>query len=204
MSPSLTFWFEFASTYSYPAAHQIGERAKNAGVEVIWRPFLLGPIFADLGWTTSPFNLQPAKGRYMWRDMERICDEAGLAFHRPKTFPQNGLHAARIALSLPNGPQREEFVCRIYAAQFAFLKLISEPLTSSDILKSMGQDGDTVSARAKEQAIKDELKANTQAARDAGVFGSPSFTCEDGELFWGHDRMNEAIAWAARIAKEDK
>ncbi len=71
MKRSLTFWYEFASTYSWLAAERIEALAVQAGVEVAWRPFLLGPIFAAQGWTSSPFNLFPAKGRNMWRDMER-------------------------------------------------------------------------------------------------------------------------------------
>jgi 2-hydroxychromene-2-carboxylate isomerase len=204
MAPQLTFWFEFASTYSYPAAFQIEKPAHDAGVAVIWKPFLLGPIFADLGWATSPFNLQPAKGRYMWRDMQRICDAAGLDFQRPEAFPQNGLHAARIALALPDGPTRADFVRRVYAAEFAFQQPIGDLKTCTDILASMNQDAEAVIANSKKDVIKDQLKTNTQAARDAGIFGSPSFTCADGEVFWGHDRMIEAVAWAAHIEKEDR
>jgi 2-hydroxychromene-2-carboxylate isomerase len=63
MSASIEFWFEFASTYSYPAAMRVDYEAARRGVEVVWRPFLLGPIFKTNGWTDSPFNLWPAKGR---------------------------------------------------------------------------------------------------------------------------------------------
>ena len=82
--PHLDFWFEFASTYSYPAAMRIAPLAREAGVDVRFRPFLLGPIFKAQGWDTSPFNLFAAKGRYMWRDLERICAELGLPFRRPE------------------------------------------------------------------------------------------------------------------------
>ena len=71
--PVLDFWFDFASTYSYLAAMRIGPLAQKAEVRVRFRPFLLGPIFKAQGWTTSPFNLYPAKGRHMWRDLERSC-----------------------------------------------------------------------------------------------------------------------------------
>src|SRR5262245_34579631 len=67
-TPSLEFWFEFASTYSYPAAARITGAARDARIRIVWRPFLLGPIFASQGWRDSPFNIYPAKGRYMWRD----------------------------------------------------------------------------------------------------------------------------------------
>jgi 2-hydroxychromene-2-carboxylate isomerase len=83
-SPSVDFWFDFASTYSYPAAMRIGPLATGAGVSVRFRPFLLGPIFKALGWETSPFNLYPAKGRYMWRDLERLCGELEQRFLRER------------------------------------------------------------------------------------------------------------------------
>ena len=86
--PSLDFWFDFASTYSYPTAMRIVPLASKAGVTVKFRPFLLGPIFKAQGWNTSPFNLFPAKGRYMWRDVERICVDLDLPFRRPEPFPQ--------------------------------------------------------------------------------------------------------------------
>src|ERR1700722_14825369 len=95
--PTLDFYLEFASTYSYPAAMRIGSLAEAAGVAGRWRPFLLGPIFKAMGWDTSPFNLYPPKGRYMWRDVERICVADGLLFRRPDVFPQSGLTAARLA-----------------------------------------------------------------------------------------------------------
>ena len=96
---SISFWFEFASTYSYPAAMRIQAAASARGMNIKWRPFLLGPIFQQQGWSDSPFNLYPAKGRYMWRDLERICAAVGLPLRLPPfAFPQNGLAAARIAL----------------------------------------------------------------------------------------------------------
>src|SRR6266850_3622898 len=71
--PVLDFWFDFASTYSYPAAMRVGALAGEMGLRLRFRPFLLGPIFKAQGWNSSPFNVYPAKGRYMWRDLERLC-----------------------------------------------------------------------------------------------------------------------------------
>ena len=76
--PTLDFWYEFASTYSYPAAMRIEAAANAAGVDIRWRPFLLGPIFKAYGWTDLPFNIFAAKGRYMWRDLTRICEDADI------------------------------------------------------------------------------------------------------------------------------
>src|SRR5258708_23571241 len=105
--PVLDFWFDFASTYSYLAAMRIGPLAQKAEVRVRFRPFLLGPIFTAQGWSTSPFNLYPAKGRHMWRDLARSCAELQLAFRRPDPCPQTSLLAARTALAGLNDPVGE-------------------------------------------------------------------------------------------------
>ena len=77
---------------------RIGPLAAAAGVTVRYRPFLLGPIFKAQGWDTSPFNVYEAKGRHMWRDLERLCADLALPFRRPEPFPQNSLLPARVAL----------------------------------------------------------------------------------------------------------
>ena len=114
---SAEFWYEFASTYSYPAALRVGALAEQRGVSLVWRPFLLGPIFAAQGWRDSPFNIYPAKGRYMWRDLERTCKAMGVPLKRPEPFPQPSLLAARVALAL-EGDERVNFSRRVFAAEF--------------------------------------------------------------------------------------
>src|SRR4051812_19200685 len=69
----LDFWFEFGSNYSYLSVMRIEPEAARLGVQIRWRPFLLGPIFRSFGWETSPFVLQKAKGEYVWKDMAREC-----------------------------------------------------------------------------------------------------------------------------------
>ena len=85
---TIEFWFEFASSYSYPAALRIEDVTRQAGVPIVWRPFLLGPIFKAQGWDDSPFNIYPAKGHYMWRDLQRVCDSLSIPFQKPSVFPR--------------------------------------------------------------------------------------------------------------------
>ena len=195
----IDFWFEFASTYSYLAAARIDGLARSRDVAISWRPFLLGPIFGAQGWTTSPFNIYEAKGRNMWRDMERLTALYGLAFAKPSVFPQNGLKAARITLALPDGPRRAAFVKAVYAANFASGELIAEDAVLDGILHDLGEDTETLRAAAATPEIKDALRANTDGAIAKGVFGAPAITCADGELFWGNDRLEQALDWAARL-----
>ena len=195
--PAVEFWYEFASTYSYLAAMRIEAVAAHAGVAVRWRPFLLGPVFAAQGWASSPFNLYPAKGRYMWRDMEREAARFGLPFRRPDPFPQNALLAARIALVGADEPWGPLFAKAVYAAEFGEGRPIADAGMLQGILRGLGLDPDTVLRAAQGEANKTRLKATGEEARSRGVFGAPTFFTEDGEMFWGNDRLDNALAWAA-------
>ncbi len=196
--PVLDFYLEFASTYSYPAAMRIGALAEAAGVDVRWKPFLLGPIFKQQGWDTSPFNLYPAKGRYMWRDVARICARLGLPLRRPDPFPQWTLLAARVAhVGLAEG-WGEDFCRAVYAAEFGEGRAVGEEAMVREVLQAVGVVPEPAIARARSAEIKARLRAVTTEAEHAGVFGAPSFVTADGELFWGQDRLAEALAWAVR------
>jgi 2-hydroxychromene-2-carboxylate isomerase len=196
----LQFWFEFASTYSYPAAMQVEARAAEAGIAVSWRPFLLGPIFQAQGWNDSPFNIYPAKGRYMWRDLERLCARAGLAYRRPSRFPRPSLIAARVACVGADAPWGPAFVRAVYQANFAEDREIGEEAVVTSILRALDVDAVAVVARAGTPETKARLRANTDEAVARGIFGAPSFVVGD-ELFWGGDRLDDALAWARSTAR---
>jgi 2-hydroxychromene-2-carboxylate isomerase len=196
-APVVDFWFEFASTYSYPAAMRLPALARDAGVAIRWQPFLLGPIFKAQGWDNSPFNLYEAKGRYMWRDLERICADLGLPFRRPGAFPQSGLVAARVALVGLDEGWGEAFIPTVYRAQFAEGRLIGDPAVIRDILVTMQIDPKPVFDRTQSDAIKTRLREQTEEAQRLGIFGAPAAVA-NGELFWGNDRLEQALAWARR------
>ena len=195
MPATLDFWFDFASTYSYLAAMRIGPLAESARVEICWRPFLLGPIFKAQGWDNSPFNIYKTKGRYMWRDMERLASAQGLALLRPQPFPQMSLLAARAALTGAVAPRRAEFCRGVFAAEFAHGLSISEASTIAGIAAGLGLNADAIVAEAASTAVKERLKADTAEAMELGIFGAPSFVAPDRELFWGNDRLEQAMAW---------
>jgi 2-hydroxychromene-2-carboxylate isomerase len=194
----IEFWYEFASTYSYPAAMRVERLAADAGLALRWRPFLLGPILKQQGLNDSPFNIFAVKGRYMWRDLERVCAAEGLALALPPVrFPQNGLKAARLALIGESEGWTPTFTRAVFAANYAEQKDISDDATLRAILAALGIDADAAFGAANTPENKDALKRQTEEAASRGLFGAPSFTVGD-EVFWGNDRLEAALAWAKR------
>ncbi len=191
----VNFWFEFASPYSYLAASRIGEIGRVAGVEIVWEPFLLGPIFREQGWHDSPFNLYPQKGRYMWRDVERLCDGYGLPFKKPERFPANSLLATRVAMLGHGQAWLPEFARAVYHANFAAGSDISDPELLADILSAVSQPAEQSIERANQDETKGRLRKQTERARHLGIFGAPTLSVGE-ELFWGNDRIGDAIVCA--------
>jgi 2-hydroxychromene-2-carboxylate isomerase len=201
----LEFWYEFASTYSYPATMRIERLAAAAGVRVAWRPFLLGPLFHEQqGLTDSPFNTFPVKGDYMWRDLERLCDAEGLPLVHPSQFPRHSLLAARLAIVGLDQGWTPAFSRAVYDANFVHDQDIGQAAVLAPLVAAAGGDPDAALAAAASDPIKTQLKDYVAQARSRGVFGSPSFITADGELFWGNDRLEQALDWAQQHpAKEN-
>lgn len=191
----IEFWYEFASTYSYLSAARIEKVAEAVQLEVVWRPFLLGPIFKRQGWNDSPFNLYPAKGAYMWRDIERLAEGYQLPFQRPSQFPANGLAAARVALLAESEGWCADWSRAVFHAGFVLDQDISSPAVLSGILEALEQEPGPVLGRAESDENKAGLRQQTERGMALGIFGAPSFVVDD-ELYWGNDRLGDAVARA--------
>jgi 2-hydroxychromene-2-carboxylate isomerase len=195
--PSIELWFEFASTYSYPAAMRVEQVAAEHGCDVSYKPFLLAPIFRAQGWDNSPFNIYPVKGQYMWRDLTRICDDLALPLQRPSQFPRNGLLPARVACAAQDEAFLPAFVRSVYTANFVHDLEISDPSVVRQCLVDLVPDPDHWLQRTDAPEVKARLRANSERAIALGIFGAPTFVVGD-ELFWGNDRLESALRWAAR------
>jgi 2-hydroxychromene-2-carboxylate isomerase len=193
----IDFWYDPASSYSFLSALRIEGLARDAGVDVGWRPFLLGPIFKQQGWTTSPFNLYPAKGRYMVRDIERVAASRGLGFRLPAIFPANSLKAARIALVGAEDGWIAPFTRAMFAAQFEQGADIGDDDVLRRILDDLKLDAAEILSRTETPQLKQKLKDQTAEAARLGIFGAPTFAAK-GEIFWGDDRLEQALDWAIR------
>ncbi len=192
----IEFWFEFASNYSYLSVMRIEAAASERGVAVRWKPFLLGPIFRSLGWSTSPFVLQKAKGDYVWTDMARQCRKHGLSWQRPTEFPRASLLPARVALVGADQPWMGAYCRRIMSLNFAEDREIDDLQTVAEVLSQLQLPAQTILDAAQSDANKLKLRQQTEAAQGKGVFGAPTFFVGD-EMFWGDDRLDDAIISAS-------
>ncbi|WP_420336981.1 2-hydroxychromene-2-carboxylate isomerase [Roseibium sp.] len=172
--------------------------ASDFNIRIAWRPFLLGPIFKKQGWDTSPFNLHPAKGRYMWQDMERQCERYGLPFTMPAPFPQHSLLAARIAHGGRQQSWIGAFSRAVYVAEFGQGLDISDEALMTGLLLEAGAPVTQALNDAGNSETKIGLRAAVSEAEERGIFGAPSFVLENGELYWGDDRLEQALETAAR------
>ena len=194
-SPDLEFWFDFASNYSYLSVMRIDEEALQKGVRIVWRPFLLGPIFRAMGMENSPFVTQKEKGAYVWRDMVRQCQKYGISWKQPSNFPRLGVLPSRIALLGADEPWIGTFCRHVMELNFAFDQEINRPENIEPILTRMGLPADELFRRGQSQPVKDRLREQTDQARTRGIFGAPTF-CVGSEMYWGNDRLDDALRLA--------
>jgi len=202
MSAAIEFWFDFGSNYSYLSTMRIEAEAAAHGIAVRWRPFLLGPIFRSFGWESSPFVLQKEKGDYTWKDMARQCRKYGLPWQRPSHFPRPAVLPLRIALVGASQPWMGEFCRRTMSMNFAEDREIDSPQAMHELLGSLGLPAHRVIEEALSDANKLRLRRQTETAAEKGIFGAPTFFVDD-EMFWGNDRLDEAIAFCKAQASAD-
>lgn len=191
--PVLEFWFDFASTYSYLSVMRIEALVHHYGVTLVWRPFLLGPIFKSMGWETSPFLIHEPMGKYMWKDMERQCAKYGVVWKKPSTFPRRSILPARIALIGAGESWAGEFCREVMRMNFEQDREIDDAAAMRDLLGRLGLDGEELLAKMRQADNKEALRNQIEEARHRGIFGAPTFFA-DGAMFWGNDRLDDAIA----------
>ncbi|WP_105530796.1 2-hydroxychromene-2-carboxylate isomerase [Solimicrobium silvestre] len=195
---ALEFWYEFGSNYSYLSVMRVKELAEQYGVPIVWKPFLLGPIFKSFGWESSPFVLQKEKGAYVWQDMARECVKYNLPWKCPTSFPRSALLPMRVALLGADKPWIVDYNKRMMQVNFVEDLDIDNEEIVSKVLTELGLPASQLIAEAQSEDNKRRLRAQTETARQRGIFGAPTFFV-DGTLFWGNDRLQDALIFAAGL-----
>lgn len=199
---AIQFFYDFTSTYSYLAAMRMEEVAADEGVEIEWKPFLLGPIFADAGLQGTPNLSSPAKGSFMFEDLSRRARHRGIPFVMPDPFPMKSVAAGRAALAL-EGAERAAFTRAVFHCGFGQGQDIGQPAVLGEAAQASGVDPQRIVEGVQKPEVKQALFDNVDAAKAAGVFGAPTFITSDGGRFWGDAQMRDAIAWEKTGAMVD-
>lgn len=192
----IDFWFSIGSTYTYLTVMRLAEIQQSTGIEFCWRPFSVRQIMIEQD--NIPFRTKPVKAAYMWRDIERRAEMYGLPAHVPVPYPLAAWDTAnRVAVLAAAEGWVGDYSRATYRRWFQEgIEPGSEP-NLSDSLREIGRDPSRVIASAATPEIGAAYETATSMARALGIFGSPTFAVGH-ELFWGDDRLDDAIAWHRR------
>ncbi|MBP2236988.1 2-hydroxychromene-2-carboxylate isomerase [Sinorhizobium kostiense] len=193
MSAPLDFWFSIGSPYTFLAVMRLPEIAERAEVEVRWRPFDARAIQAEA--KDVPFADRPLKAAYMWRDIERRSARFGLTIRLPIPYPLAEIEQAnRVAALAASEGWCPAYTIATYRHWFVDREPAGSDPNLSASIKEAGHDPARVLEQANAKDCIEALETATGEAKEIGIFGSPSFVA-DGELFWGQDRLEDAIEW---------
>jgi 2-hydroxychromene-2-carboxylate isomerase len=192
----IEFWYSIGSTYSYLTVMRLPEVERALGVEIRWRPFNVRHVMIEQN--NIPFKDKPVKTAYMWRDIERRAGRYGLSPQIPAPYPILGLVLANqiAALGVEEG-WVSDYTRATYRRWFERGEPAGEEPNLTGSLEEIGCDPNRVLAAAQSERIIDALAQATDEAMEIGVFGSPTFVVDD-EVFWGDDRLEDALLWANR------
>jgi 2-hydroxychromene-2-carboxylate isomerase len=189
----IDFWFTIGSTYTYLSVSRLADVARSTGITFRWRPFHLLIILQEM--KHVPFADKPNKSAYMWRDIERRAAMHGIPAKLPAPYPaQQSVVANQVATVGMREGWGTDFVRAAYRRWFQLGQETGSEPNVSESLRDIGQDPRRVLASANAEETKFALAAETDATRELGIFGSPTFAV-DRELFWGDDRLEDAIGW---------
>ena len=191
------FWFSIGSTYTYLSVTRLKEVEQKFEVKFSWQSFSVRKIMLEMDNVPFPPTKQ-VKADYMWRDIKRRAQGYGFEAKVPAPYPLNEFDLAnRIAVIGMQEGWCSEYVIETYRRWFvAGLEPGSEP-NVSESLREIDQDPERVLELAADETIAKAYLSQTEQAQSKNIFGSPSFIV-DGELFWGDDRLEDAVNWALR------
>jgi 2-hydroxychromene-2-carboxylate isomerase len=192
----IDFWFSVGSTYTYLSVMRLAEVEQRRGVAFRWRPFSVRQIMIEMD--NIPFRTKPVKAAYMWRDIERRAAMYGLPARVPAPYPLAQWDVAnRVAVLGAAEGWVADYARATYRRWFEKgLEPGSEP-NLSESLREIGQEPLRVMNEAAAPRTGEAYEAATAEARTLGIFGAPTFAVGP-ELFWGDDRLDDAIAWYRR------
>lgn len=198
---AIDFWYSIGSTYSYLSVMRLPSVARASGCEFRWRPFNVRHVM--VAQNNIPFKDKPVKAAYMWRDVQRRAARYGLSPIIPAPYPLAGLvFANQVAILGATECWVEDYTRASYRRWFEQREPAGEEPNISESLREIGQDPARVLPLAGSDRAVEALAKATDEAMQLGIFGSPTFVV-DREIFWGDDRLEDAIHWAKTKGEPD-
>ena len=188
----IEFFFDCSSPWTYLAFHNIQPLAKEFGVEISWRPILVGGIFNSINPSVyaSREHPVPAKLAYQKKDMADWARSAGLPIKmRPTVFPVNSVKAMRGCILLAPEGKLAAFARAAFEIYWGEDQDISQDAVLTEVCRRVGVEPQKFLAGIGQQAIKDQLKVNTDEVMARGGFGSPTIFIDKTDMYFGNDRM---------------
>jgi len=188
------FYFDFSSPYGYIASRRIDDIAAAHNRECVWHPYLMGAAFKRTG--RAPLVDYDLVSNYARHDISRSARMYDLDINMPSKFPVLSVAACRAFYFVNDGSPEDakRLASAIYSAYFVDDVDISNKTAVIEIAAGLGLDANTIKTAINDPVVKERLRAETDAAIDAGVFGSP-FVVIDDEPFWGADRLDQIDRW---------
>jgi 2-hydroxychromene-2-carboxylate isomerase len=187
MSPTLEYFFDYVSPFSYLADSQLPALLERTGAEIRYRPFLLGGVMQASG-NSPPFSV-PAKGSYTAIDTQRWAKRYGVEVNPNSHFPVKTVLPMRAALALQGSDAFPAYHAGVFAAMWQQGQNVGDAEVLRVVIEKAGLDAGPILERCGEQEIKDLLRKNTEEAVERGAFGAPTFFVGD-EMFFGNDRLD--------------
>lgn len=189
MGKSVDFYFDFGSPAAYLAWTQLPKLCAETGAALACKPMLLGGVFQATG-NRAPISV-PLKGSYLFEDLGRYARRYGVALKYNPHFPVNTITLMRIAtgLQMRADPRFDAYVKAMFEAMWAQAQNLGDPATVAGVLVAAGVQADDLTALAADPAVKEQLRADTEAAVARGIFGAPTMFVGE-KMYWGQDRLD--------------
>ena len=181
------WYFDFISPFSYLQLDKLRRWRERLDITPV--PVAFGAILKACG-NVGPAEI-PGKREFSYRFLQWQAERSGVSLRFPPAHPFNPLTALRLCIAAGTSWTAVE---AIYAHIWRDGRAGSTAAELADTARTLGVDNVENATNAPE--VKARLRANTEQALAAGVFGVPTLRA-GGELFWGNDASGMVDDWLA-------
>ena len=189
--PTLEFFYDCSSPWTYLAFHRFEEVAARGGAELIWKPILVGGLFNTVNPSVyeNRANPVPVKAAYAKKDQQSWARFYGLRIGSPPVFPVNSVKAMRAAFVAQEHGKISPFSRAVFETYWGDLQDISQDDVLQRVVERVGLDWAEVKAKISSDEYKKKLRDNVDELIARGGFGSPTMFVDRDDMYFGNDRL---------------